>query len=320
MVYTNNNLRNKKNKRQQDIVSEDRQELNNGLPVYPFDVDVASIPERKYLMGMYSFAKWTCALLGVFLILCAAVVWQAYSRNVWPILVNWNDVENSFEYSSMYYGDKPKENVERLGQGNYLNEFFIQEYLNKRFGISRKIVENYNNWCDCQSNSNSDETNRTKISALGYFNLDEECYVCKFSSSDVYSTFLNNEYAAYNKFAENGETRRVIILDMKKFRSTVGGGHSNVSLPTQILDYIFKGKSSQAPLPVRNYYRVDFVVEITKDGKLENQDVMIAYIETSEYESRPQIKTVVKADYMFNPSYDIMLQRYAQKVNVAKGN
>ena len=47
---------------------------------------------------------------------------------------------------------------------------------------------------------------------------------------------------------------------------------------------------------------------------------MIGYIETMEYNTVPQIKKVMKANYMFNPNYDLVLKEYNKNKDVVKND
>ena len=327
MVYTNNNLVNKKNNTQRGAKVSGKDVNGTELPVYPFAVDVASLPERKYLAGAYFFARFIYLMLGLVMVLCAVIVFRAYSRHIRPVFIYWDKLETRFEYANSRYGLKPDENVKTLSENEYLNEFFIRNYLTKRFGITPDTEENEQNWCDCHrqngsnnngANANKNDNNKKQISEMGYFDLNAQCYVCKFSDAKVYSLFLKNDYDAYVKLGEGGESRRVIIIGLKKILERTSGGE--VPLSTQILDAIFKGGKGNKRRARRYLYKTDFIVEIVRNEKVIERDVLFGYLEIEEREGSPQIKKVMREDYMFNPNYEIILSDYAKEIKAFNTN
>lgn len=327
MVYTNNNLVDKKNNKQRNanVNAVGDAEVSSGLPVYPFAVDVASLPERKYLAGVHFFARFIFLMMAVAIGLSAIIVFRSYARHINPQFIYWDKVENKFEYAKKFNKTRPDENVEKLTQAQYLNEFFIQNYIQKRFGISDSMDENQNNWCDCHKKNGADKkdgenSNQKQIAEMGYFNLNAQCYVCKFSDKGVYSTFSNNEYPAYTKLAEDGETRRVMVLGMEMIGRPATSGGGEVPLSTKIMDYIFSAGRRNSFKSTQYLYKVDFVVEIIRDERIVEKDVMIGYVEIKEFDISPQIKKVIRADYMFNPNYDIILNNYAKEIKKFNAN
>ena len=302
MVYTNNNLENRNTKAVQNKKGGvGIQNLKNDMPVYPFTVDIASQPERKYLAGVYVFARFAYMSLVIAMCVCAFIVFAAYSRKTSPVFIYWNELENRFENAPIFSNRlKPDVFVKKFSEQEYWNEFFVRTYILKRFGISSKTEENERNWCDCKRNNQQDGTSKN-LENMGYFNTEAECYVCKFSSASVYSTFLNNEYNAYNKFAEDGVTRQVTILDIKKFYQRVTGGNET------IIDMVLGKKN---PVYISSSYKVSFIIGTSKNGVLESRDALIGYIDIIGRENLPQSRTVYAASYMFNPNYDIVIRDY----------
>lgn len=289
MVYTNNDLKIK--------TGSDKNKANS-LPVYPFNVDVPSFPERKYLAGIYWFARFSYVSLFISILIVALIAFRAFSQNVDPSFIYWNSLDNKFEFKTKRIGEKPKENVKNIFDSTYLNEFFIETYLTKRFSISDSFVKNYNNWCDCSYN-------KTPVSKMGDFNLEQDCYVCSFSTSSVYKTFLDNEYSAYTKLAESGLIRNVKILDMKKFYEAQDSSEQS------LMDLIL---NKQKNIKVYLGYRVDFILEDVRDNKVVNRTVLTSYLNIVGPKQSPQRRFVSEASFMFNPSYEQILRDYKQKM------
>lgn len=282
MVYRNNNL---------------KKEVSNEVPTYPFAVDVPSFPERKYLVGIYRFARITYIALFIAMIFCIITIFRAFSLKVSPRFIKWNNLENRFQYVNFSYDKKPSSPQKDISFSEYLNEYFVTTYISKKFSISENAIENYNNWCNC---------NDKKATKMGMLYLDQECYLCFYSTSQIYSTFTNNLQNAYNTMFETGITRTVDIIDI----NMISGYNSD---PTLSMIEWFLNKTK--PIIISRTYRVDFIVNEFKDKKLSSKDVLIAYIEISGNEAIPQLRTVVSESYMFNPNYDLILKDYTEEAN-----
>lgn len=284
MVHTHNNLNDKKKA---------KKEINSSA-VYPFEVDVPSFPERKYLAGVYRFAKISYISLLVSIILCILIVFKSFSRTVRPVFVYWNNIENKFDFKPTKYTFPPKVYEKNIIDSNYLDEYFIRTYLEKRFSISNTFLENDNNWCDCSNISDN-------TTSMGIFDLNQKCYLCKYSSSNVYNTFKNNEYSAYTQLAEDGIIRKVIILDIEVLYDV-----NYTKQPTVIDQVLNKTYATR----VYKGYKVDFIIQEEKKGKITAQDVLIAYLDLEGRTNHPESRGITKASYMYNPNYDLVLKEY----------
>ncbi len=287
MVYRNNNLK-------------DNTKVNEGeIPVYPFFVDVPSFPERKYLVGVYRFARMSYIALFVAILLCLFIVFRAFSRKISPRFVKWNNVENQYEYVPFSYSLKPKFALKEISYSEYLNQYFIRNYIEKRFSVF-DTVQNYNNWCDCKE--------KTK-SKMGVFNVNEECYLCKYSSSSVYKFFVDNVQNAYTTMSEDGISRSVNLLNIE-FKS---GSETNPEL--SVIEWIL---NKTKPIIIRQTYRIDFVVNEYKNNTIKSRDVLIGYITISGPKTSPQKRSVISESFMFNPNADLLLKEYSEEINAIK--
>lgn len=284
MVHTNNNLKNKKKLNKE----------KDSSAIYPFEVDVPSFPERKYLAGIYRFAKISYISLFISIILCILIIVKSFSRTVKPVFIYWNKFENKFDFKPTKYTFPPKVYEKNISESNYLDEYFIRTYLEKRFSISNTYLENYNNWCDCSKD-------KKDITSMGIFDLNQKCYICNYSSSDIYNTFKNNEYSAYTQLAEEGITRKVIILNIE----TLFGQDSTKQ--TTFIDWILN-KTYQTKVFKR--YKIDFIIQEEKKDKITSQDVLIAYLELTGIKDFPESRGITSASYMYNPNYDLVLKEY----------
>ncbi|MBR1544531.1 MAG: hypothetical protein IJ638_01120 [Alphaproteobacteria bacterium] len=277
MVYRNNNLK-------------DSKETSNKVSVYPFTVDVPSFPERKYLVAIYKFARVTYVALFVAMFLIILTIFRAFSRDVSPKFVKWNDIENRYKYISSSYSKRPKNFTKNISYSQYLNEYFIRTYLSKRFSISQTSITNFNNWCDC--------TNKN-MSKMGVFNVNEECYLCHYSSPTVFKFFTDNVQNAYTNMANDGITRTVDILDIKLQSA------SETNPERSVIEWIL---NKTKPISITQTFRVDFIINEYKDSKPTSNDVLIGYITLSGRKFEPQKRRIVGESYLFNPNYNLVLK------------
>ena len=284
MVYRNNNINETK---------------SGEVPAYPFTVDVPSFPERKYLVGIYRFARISYVALFVAMVFCLLCILYAFSRDINPRFIKWNEIENKYEYVSFDYGKKPSSPSKTISYSEYLNEYFVHTYIKKRFSIS-STINNFNNWCDCGGKT---------ASKMGIFNLNEECYLCQYSSSSIYKSFTDNVQNAYTTMANDGITRTVDILNI----SLQKGQETNPEL--SVIEW-FLNKTKI--ISIFRSYRVDFVVNEFKNKQLMSQDVLTGYIEIQGNKLSPQKRVVTSENYMFNPNYDLVLKKYAEEINATK--
>ncbi len=293
MVHTDNNLKNKSEKK--DISRKD-------LPVYPFTVDINSFPERKYLIGIYKIAKFSYISLFISIILCLAIIIRSYSIDVSPNFIYFNDIQNKFLVSKT--SKTPNGNNEYMTYLLYLNEYFVRTYIKKRFEISNVYANNYKNWCECSNSSSS-------VSKMGIFNNDENCYLCRFSSSDVYRVFLDNEKTGFEKLANSNITKNVEILDINFMYSPLEDSNEQSTIDKLL--------GNTKTINIKNGYKVDFIVETISKGKTIETDVLIAYIEIAGPKLSPEKRGVISAAYMFNPNYEIVIKDYLKNKEAQNG-
>ncbi len=300
MVHTNNNLKGKPKKK----VKEEKD-----IAVYPFSVDIASSPERKYLIGVYQIAKLSYLSLLLSVIFCVFLIIRALSITSKPTFIYWNDLENKFAFYPTKFSAAPKENVEVINANKYIDEYFVKTYIEKRFSISPDLTQNYKTWCDCNSNNMSINANNKTISKLGVLNTNEPCYLCKFSASNIYNALAINDKVAFERLAQEHIFKQVKILDIKTVVSAPVGRE---------LTMIDKFLDKKQVLSIVTEYRVDFIVETISHNKVIERDVFIAYLTTTGPETIPQRRTVSKASYLFNPNYSLVLSNYLS--NNSKGD
>lgn len=290
MVYRNNNITNQK-------------KVSGEIPAYPFTVDVPSFPERKYLAGIYRFARITYVALFVAMVFCLLSIFRAFSWNISPRFIRWNPIDNKYEYIGFNYGRKPYSVPEKISYEEYLNQYFVRTYIEKRFAIG-STIQNFNNWCNCKGKTPS---------KMGIFNVNEECYLCHYSTSALYKAFEDNVQNAYNTMANDGITRTVNILKIKL--QPINGSATETNPELSVIEW-FLNKTK--PIIITRSYRVDFVVNEVKGNKTASNDVLIGYITISGNKKSPQNRNVISEHYMFNPNYDLVLKTYAEEENAIK--
>lgn len=284
MVYRNNNIKSKQ-------LSNDETDI----PVYPFSVDINSLPERKYLLGIYGISKLSFVCMLTAIILSLVLIIRAYSVKIKPYFIYWDKYETKFVRLRTREELKPKEAVRKVTENTYLTEFFIREYLTKTFGFSTTLVQNEEVWCDCMKDE--------KLQNSDFLNVTKKCYICNFSTQSVYNNFLKNQKATFDLMIQQGSSQTVTILDMEPVRMLeIGQKKSFLSsfLP-------------EREVQVQSEYKVNFIVETMNMNKVVNQEVLTAFIIVSGLKSYPRSKKVVAVSYMFNPNYELILANYRKQ-------
>lgn len=284
MVYRNNNIKSKK-------LSNDETDM----PVYPFSVDIASLPERKYLSGIYSISKLSFVCMLTAIIFSFILIIKAYSVKINPYFVYWDKYETKFVRLKTKEELKPKEMIRRVTENTYLTEFFIREYLTKTFSFSTTLVQNEEVWCDCMRDE--------KLQNTDFLNVTKKCYICNFSSQSVYGNFLKNQRATFDLMIQQGSNQVVTILNMEPIRMLEIGRKKS----------FLSGFLPQREVQVQSEYKVDFIVETMNSNKIINQEVLTAFIIVSGLKSYPRNKKVVSVSYMFNPNYELILANYRKQ-------
>ena len=284
MVYRNNNIKSKK-------LSNDETDM----PVYPFSVDISSLPERKYLSGIYSISKLSFVFMLTAVILSFILIIKAYSVKINPYFVYWDKYETKFVHLKTREELKPKEMIRKLTENTYLTEFFIREYLTKTFSFSTMLVQNEEVWCDCMRDE--------KLQNSDFLNVTKKCYICNFSSQSVYANFLKNQKATFDLMIQQGSNQTITILNMEPIRMLEIGRKKS----------FLSGFLPEREVQVQSEYKVDFIVETMNSNKIINQEVLTAFIIVSGLKSYPRNKKVVSVSYMFNPNYELILANYRKQ-------
>jgi len=168
-------------------------------PVYPFTMDAGANPSRKYLAATYYLALFSLAAAAFSIALGLLIILRAGSMRSLPYLVKWDAAERRFE--SVMHGDGQPETVK---EGQFLEEYFVREYIRRMFSISTAPAENEGNWCSCE-----------KPAEHGLFMGDVNCWICNFSASNVYSNFAGGAKPIFELAARRGEARNTNILEVR---------------------------------------------------------------------------------------------------------
>ncbi len=286
MVTSNNSIKSKSKKKS------DGGDLTSS-PVYPFKVDVAGFPERKYIAGIYAISKWLYISIFISIILSSLILIRAFSKSNKPIFINWDSVNKKFVYTKTYYGKNPAITTEILDIYDYMEQNFLTNYINNRFSISASFAENYNKWCDCKE----DKTKKIKI---GFLNDDTKCYLCNFTSKEVFSAFIENDYTKYIDTSNSGIKRTVQILDMKRL-------HHNITFPKldfvdKVLKLFVSGKYlKQMPkATATSIYKIVFIINDIKDNIVTDKESFIGYITVNGLYNEPEYQKIISENYMFH--------------------
>lgn len=280
--------------RRNNIKSKVQSTEKNDTPVYPFQVDIASIPERKYLFGIYSLSKLSFILILTAIILSLLLIIKTYSLKIKPYFVYWDKYETKFKRLKTLEEPKPLSPIRKVSENTYLSEFFIRDYLNKTFTFSTTLVQNEEVWCDC---------NKEELTNTDFLNISKKCYLCNFSSPNIYSNFLRNQKPTYDLMIQQGTTQNITILDVELLRTLEISGSKS----------FFANFLPQKDVQIISEYKVNFIVENTNANKIINQDVITAYITIIGLKDFPRSKTVTDISYMFNPNYELILNDYKRE-------
>lgn len=281
--------------RSNNITNGQSTENKNDFPVYPFSVDIASIPERKYLFGIYKLSKLTFLFILIAIIISLFIIIKAYSRQIKPYFIYWDTYETRFKKLNSTNGI-PTQQIRKLSENTYLSEFLIREYLTKTFTTSQRFVDNEENWCDCTTNANLKNTD--------FLNITKKCYICNFSTNAIYSSFLQNQKPTYEIMVQNGITQTITILDMELIQA------QQTVNDTSFFGTISEWISPTTDTQITSEYKVNFILENFQNNKVINQDIITSYITITGMKSSPRTKKIISLSYMFNPNYELILKNY----------
>ncbi len=212
-------------------------------------------------------------------------------------------MDNKFNFYPTKFSNPPTKSQEVISASTYLTEYFIRHYIEKRFSISSNYAQNYKNWCDCSSNAINTIPSAKNISKLGIVNSNEDCYLCKFSDTNIYRNFVKDEKGAFENFAKDGISKQVHILNISSLFEKVQ--KTELGMMDILLNKTY-------PVYVLNGYKIDFIIETISKNKIIERDVLIGYIQTSGLQNLPHTRKVTSASYSFNPNYKIVLSNYMQ--------
>lgn len=279
MVYNSNNIK------------KDGKTTEDTNPVYPFSVDIASLPERKYLFGIYRLSRLSFVSILLSIILCIIIVIRSFSNTINPYFIHWNKYETRFK--ELKSNNEPFTNnpIRKLTEGTYLLEYFIRDYLYKTFTISSTLVKNEEIWCNC-------DTSQTQ--ATDILNINTKCYICAFSAPAVYNSFAQNQKPNYELIANTGKEREIIIINMEQIY------HYTTQPDTSFIGRFLPKKN----IVITTEYKVDFILEDKQADNIINREVITSYIAIQGLQAKPRERKVTNISYLFNPHYKIIINNY----------
>jgi|GEM_PF-6364988 len=162
-------------------------------PVYPWSVDVPAEPERRYIFSIYSIAKWACAALFAAMIAAVAIVAHERSRSASPVVIYWDEQGSRFGGLPPASGN-PHATERRVDEQQFMEEYFLRLYMARMFGSNED-----SDWCDC----------RTSARPAGIFERGQKCFICNFSSQEVFHEASTTLRSAKKGAFRLGEVRRL---------------------------------------------------------------------------------------------------------------
>lgn len=254
----------------------------NSIPVYPFKVDVAVFPERKYLAGIYHIAKYLYISLLLIALISPFIIFKAFSKKTSPVFIYWDKLNSKFDYVKKDYNFpiKQEELFETKPEDIYLTEYFLYTYLQKRFSISLKKEINNKVWCNCED----------KRKLKNIFTPDD-CYICKYAPI-VYEEFKKESVAFYKPLEKAKITRKISILDTELKYYKVD------EIKTTLLDKLLKKRYDTK---IYSLYKVIFLITDFKNEKPISEESFIGFISIKGIKGIPEKKEITAESYMFHP-------------------
>ncbi len=258
--------------------------------IYPYKVDITSIPERKYLFGIYYLSKYSYILLLLSIIISMIIILKAYNRNISPYFIYWDKYDNEFKRMESISTPAPKTKIRKMSESTYLMEYFIRDYLEKTFTLSLTPVKNEEIWCDC----NRDE----KLKNNDFLNITKPCYICNFSASNIYSSFIQNQKPYYEMLIKEGISQEIKIVNMTQLYN------KTLTQKKRFIDNFLPQKEPE----ISSEYKVDFIIYNKKNNQITNEEVLTAYIKIGGLKNTPRNRKVVGLSYVFHPNYELILK------------
>jgi hypothetical protein len=248
------------------------------------------------MAGIYSLVKAGFVSILVSVVLCVLLMLRSLSMSTDPRFVYWNSFENRFDL--MPEVRDSSRNARYMTGAEYLAEYFAREYLRRAFSISTTLADNEREWCDCSGGAGA---------GAGIFDPRAECFVCGFSSPQVYSSFASNQKPAFNRLAMGGVSRAVRIFDVEQIRR--GSPAESKSVFDIVLGMFIGGGRTT---PVYTEYKIDFILEDSAGGP-PRREAMIAYLTVLTTREDWNSYGVVAASYMFHPNGQAVVRRWLER-------
>jgi hypothetical protein len=271
-------------------------------PVYPFEVDVPSMPERRYIAGVNTLARIGFVSMIVSIILSAFLVLRALSLSSSPYFMYWDARLAMFRFMPQGLpGSAPSASRRLMYQDEYLTEYFAREYIRRTFEISPTLADNEAEWCGCSGRGDASRGENA-------FDPDVRCFVCNFSTPQIYASFAAHQRPRFMRLAESGIRRSVGIIDVERIRRGSPPGDS--SFFDMLVGLFF---SREKPVPIYTEYRIDFVLE-DRFGTRVRYETMRAHMVILSYQDDPtHSHGVIAISYMFEPADAIATRMHIER-------
>ncbi len=186
------------------------QPQNNPDMIFPFKVDVKSRPERKWVRAEHLWVR-VCVISAIInALLAVGFLFLTQHKNVIPFFMTFDQDRHTFELVK-YDGSKATD-TPALSQTDLLAHQFLTDYVIARNTLSATFADNDQRWCDCLH----DERQKILIKKSIQRQVQPRCRVCLMSHKDVFTTFTEKQIPYFTKRLQNGDIRRVEILDIQK--------------------------------------------------------------------------------------------------------
>ena len=267
---------------------------SDDVPVYPFTLDVPSMPERRHIAGIYVLARVGFVSMLLSMVLCAMLVIRSLSISSMPFFLYWHEGDSKFKF--MPSVSDPVFPRRTLFQNEYLTEYFAREYIRRTFEVSPTLADNETVWCDCSG--------VTGVRAESIFDPMAPCFICSFSSPAIYSSFTTNQKPAATRLAASGASREVHISNVERIRR--GSPEASSSIFDTLINIFL---TRENPIPIYTEYRIDFILE-DRLGMRIRYEAMRSYMTVLSYVGNLNFYNVIEISYMFEPAHELAIGKH----------
>jgi hypothetical protein len=232
--------------------------------IFPFQVDVPSFPERRWVRASRNFAYIACINIFFCILFSFLLLLFSNSKNTIPVFLYFSDSTNKFEkldFQELTSQEKSQFSEEGfnlfqkeisnqdtgLSQKELAQEQFIKDYLETRYNVSTFAADNNYKWCDCIANEDEQSIQ------MSYVKREQaKCSLCTMSEPVVFSEFKTKEM---NLLATNAKRLGNSHIEIEQIKEFLKASRQNTKdKEYTIFEVIAKITFDNLPNPVYQKY------------------------------------------------------------------